>query len=147
MKTENETTRSAYDILLAVLADRGCRILGDEQTEEHDEDVRRVAFIYSGVTFVALAATGSQFFILRFSIDTEIKDQLAILRLANNINAYTIFNASVITPDEDQSQWLVINYKTLSIASDHIIKLLDDMLQLYLDVENWLRQLETTDKQ
>ena len=143
MKTENELTRSAYDILLAVLADRGCRILGDEQTEEHDEDVRRVAFIYSGVTFVALAATGSQFFILRFFIDTEIKDELAILRLANHINHdTTVIKVFAHEYAEDQSKILICSYNSLCVTSDNIIELLDNMLRCYLYVDNSLSQLE-----
>lgn len=147
--TENESSRSAYDILLAALAEQGCRIIEDEPYQQTEENARSVDFMYCGGNFRAIVSTDTQFFILRFIIPTEVKDELSVLRIANRINYnYTLIKAFVMEHSETHLQTIILTYNCLSVTSDNIVEVMDDILSLFMKVMESLRQLElTTDNQ
>ena len=148
--TENESSRSAYDILLATLAEQGCRIKTDELCEEIDKNCHILSFMYQGGDFISRASTETQFFLLRFLTSTECKDGLLLLHIVNSINDQETLYKAIVCQKEDQSYVLEFDYCCMSVTSQDIIAAMNDILFLALrvhDVQRSLHQMESTRNQ
>lgn len=146
--TDNESTRNSYDILLAALADQGCRILTDEPCEETGKNSHILDFMYQGGYFISMVSKETQFLLLRFAIpiDTEVKDFLHLLGLANNINTIETLYKTIVYKNEDR--YIVeLDYCCMSVTSQDIITALDDMLRIYLTIQNSLYEIEPKENQ
>ena len=154
--TENESTRSSYDILLAVLAELSCRIQTDEPSEEVDKNGHILSFTYQGAKFIVRVSKETQFVLLRFLIKTEVNDLLSLLALANDINDIEVLYKAFVVRDEDQSYYIELDYCCMSVASQDIITAMEDMLHIcmkvqstiiYMKVQSTIKKIESTDNQ
>ena len=137
----------SYDILLAVLAELGCRIQADEPCEEVDKNGRILSFVYKGGKFIVRVSKETQFVLLRFLIKTEVEDMVSLFELVNCINDIEVLYKAFVCRDEDRSNYIELDYSCMSVTSQDIITAIEDMLHLYVKVQNTLIRIESTDRQ